>query len=185
VAESNQTRLRAAFAEDYDGLYRRLTKRLGSSELASEALHETFLRVDRASSVAQVQRPRDYLFRIAINIATDRRREERRLLNADEIDSLLHVADESPDPAQILEAREEVRALEKALAELPDRQRAIFFAAVIRSMPDHAIAERLGLTVRTVERDLQRALQHCARRLGRSLLRRGGGPRGGPQVRES
>ena len=64
-------------AADYGGLFKRLTRRLGSAELACEALHETFLRVERVTDVAEVRSPRDSLFRIALNVATDRRRTER------------------------------------------------------------------------------------------------------------
>jgi RNA polymerase sigma-70 factor (ECF subfamily) len=177
VADSNQTTLRAALAQDYDGLYRKLRRRLGSAELASEALHETFLRVDQVSNAVPVQRPRDFLFRIAVNIAIDRRRAERRLLTSGEVDALVQVADDAPDPARIVEAREELRRLEAALAELPSRRRAIFHAALVKKIPDREIARQLGVNVRTVEMDLKRALQHCAARLGRKLFRRGGGPR--------
>jgi RNA polymerase sigma-70 factor (ECF subfamily) len=177
VAETNRTTLRAALAEDYEGLYRRLRKRLGSADLASEALHETFLRVDQVTGTVPVHRPKDYLFRIAVNIATDRRRAERRLLTLGEIDALFQVVDETPDAVRVVAAREELRALEKALAELPRRRREIFRAALIKKTPDNVIAEQFGVTVRTVEIDLKRALKHCAARLGRQLLRRGGGPR--------
>jgi RNA polymerase sigma-70 factor, ECF subfamily len=177
LAVTNRATLRATLAQDYNGLFKRLKKRLGSADLASEALHETFLRVDQVSSAVELQRPNDYLFRIAINIATDRRRADNRLLSGGEIDGLLQVVDEAPDPARIVEAREDVKALQKALAELPRRRREIFTSALVGRTPNHKLAELYGVDVRTVEKDLKRALQHCADRLGRKLLRRGGGPR--------
>ncbi len=164
-------------AADYGGLFKRLTRRLGSAELACEALHETFLRVDRVTDAAPVRSPKDFLFRIALNVATDRRRIERRYLSADAIDALMEIPDEAPDAAAILEGRQEIEALERALAELPGRCRQVFMKAVVQKLPDQEIAALLGVSVRTVEIDLKQALKHCAARLDRTLIRRAGGPR--------
>jgi RNA polymerase sigma-70 factor (ECF subfamily) len=164
-------------AADYSGLFKRLTRRLGSAELACEALHETFLRVERVTEAAPVRSPKDFLFRIALNVATDRRRVEKRYISADAIDALLEIPDETPDAATIFEGRQEIEALDRALAELPNRCRKVFMAAVVQKLPDQEIATLLGVSLRTVEIDLKQALKHCATRLDRTLIRRAGGPR--------
>jgi RNA polymerase sigma-70 factor (ECF subfamily) len=174
---SNRTTLRSVLAADYGGLFKRLTRRLGSAELAGEALQETFLRVERVSDATLVHSPNDFLFRIALNVATDRRRVERRHLSLDAVDALLNIPDDTPDASTIVEGRQEIEALDRALAELPSRSRQVFMAAVVKKMPDHEIATLLGVSVRTVEIDLKNALKHCAERLGRTLIRRAGGPR--------
>ena len=161
VTNSNRTTLRAVLTADYQGLFRRLTRRLGSAELACEALHETFLRLDRVSDESAVRSPKDFLFRIALNLATDRRRIERRYLSAEAIDGLLAIPDSAPDPAAIAEARSEIEALDRALAELSYRCREVFSCAIVKRMPDHEIAARLGVSVRTEEVDLKHALTVC------------------------
>lgn len=176
---SNRSTLRAALTADYHGLFKRLTRKLGSAEMACEALHETFLRVERVTDADPVRSPKDFLYRIALNVATDRRRAER-FLSAEAIDEFLQIADEAPDAATILEGRQEMEALQRALAELPPRSRAIFKAAVVEKLPDQEIATMLGVSVRTVEIDLKHALKHCAGRLDRTLIRRAGGPRPRP-----
>ena len=52
-------------------LVRQLTRRLGSSEFAYEALHETFLRLDRVTDAVLLRSPANDIFRTAINIAKD------------------------------------------------------------------------------------------------------------------
>ncbi len=173
----NRTTLRDVLAADYSGLFRRLTRKLGSSELAGDALQETFLRVERMSSAPAISRPKDYLFRIALNVATDRRRADQRHLSLDAIDTLLDIPDDAPDAAAIMEGRQDIEALDRALAELPVRARHVFTAAVVNKLPDHEIAAELGVSIRTVEIDLRNALKHCAQRLDRTLIRRTGGPR--------
>ena len=173
----DRTTLRDVLAADYSGLFKRLTRKLGSSELAGDALQETFLRVERMSNTPAISSPKDYLFRIAINVATDRRRVEQRHLSLDAIDALLDIPDDAPDAAAVVEGRQDIEALDRALAELPARARQVFIAAVVKKQPDHEIAAQLGFSIRTVEIDLRNALKHCAQRLDRTLIRRTGGPR--------
>jgi len=176
VSDPDQRSLRAVLSSDYEGLARRLTRCLGSSDLAREALHETFLRVDRVADVSSVRSPVDYLFRAAINVAKDRRRSDslRDRLSAGEIAAICDIPDDQPDPSAALEARLEIEELEKALRELPKRRRAVFLAANIEQIPHRQIAKRFGINARTVEFDLRYAMEHLSRRLGRKLIRRYG-----------
>ncbi|HEY0330257.1 MAG TPA: RNA polymerase sigma factor [Rhodopseudomonas sp.] len=176
MSDSDRRSLRAALSADYEGLARRLTRCLGSSDLAREALHETFLRVDRVTGATPVHSPIDYLFRAAINVAKDRRRSDslRDRLSAGEIAAICDIPDDRPDPSAALEARLEIEELDKALRELPKRRRAVFLAANIEQMPHSEIAKRFGVNVRTIEFDLRHAMEHLSRRLGRKPNRRYG-----------
>lgn len=174
VTDTNRTILRGALLADYDDLSKQLTRRLGSADFAHEALHEAFLRFERVTDIAPVRSPKAYLFRTVINVARDRRRAGRYRVSASEVDALLDVVDEAPDPARVVEARSEIEALKQALMELSDRQRQIFLAAVVEEIPHREIAQRLGINVRTVQLDLTHALKYCAVRLKRKLIRRFG-----------
>jgi RNA polymerase sigma-70 factor (ECF subfamily) len=166
--------LRDALLAEYEGLSKQLALQLGSADFAREALHEAYLRLDRVSDAVAVRSPKAYLFRTAINVARDRRRAGSYRISAAEVDALLDVVDEAPDPARVVEARSEVEALKQALTELTPRQRHIFLAAVVEELPHREIAKRLGIHVRTVQLDLTQALKYCAGRLKRKLTRRFG-----------
>jgi RNA polymerase sigma-70 factor (ECF subfamily) len=73
-------------------------------------------------------------------------------------------------------------ALVRALDELPPRCRAIFIAARLDEVPHKALAERYGISMRTVERELKRAMEHCGERLGRISPRRVGSPPSEPSI---
>ena len=163
----NITTLRSLLLAEYVDFDRRLTRRLGSPDLASEALNETYLRLEGLREIGPVHSPKAYLFRIALNIASDRRRAEKRRLTADEVDSLLEIPDEAPDAARVIEDRSEVNLLKRAIAELPERRRRVLTLSRIEGMPNREIAALLGVTVRTVETDLKQAVEHCAERLKR------------------
>ncbi|KQT03018.1 MULTISPECIES: RNA polymerase sigma factor [unclassified Bradyrhizobium] len=159
--------LRTLLLAEYVDFDRRLTRRLGSPDLASEALNETYLRLEGMRELGQVRSPKAYLFRIALNIAADRRRAEKRRLTSVEVDALLDIPDDQPDAARVIEDRSEVNRLKHAIAELPERRRRVLMLSRIDGMPNREIAALLGVTVRTVETDLKQAVEHCADRLQR------------------
>ncbi|WP_020175948.1 RNA polymerase sigma factor [Methyloferula stellata] len=177
MSESQQARLTDLFAANYNELFRRLARRLGSREFAQEVLQETYLRIDRISDVAVVQSPRDYFFKAAVNVAKNQRKYENCRPRAGAVDEFFDIPDEAPDALRVLEARSEVEALKAALQELPERRRFVLEAMAIEGCSAPVVAKRLKISSRTVEVELAAALEFCATRLNRELPRRLGGPR--------
>ena len=177
MGDTNRERLRARLVENYGVLIKQLTRRLGSIDFAYEALHETFLRLDRVSDATAVKSPTDYIIRTAVNVAKDRWKSQNSRAGAGEIDVLLDVSDETPDPARIVEARLEIEAFKRALAELPVRPREVLRSISIEGRSADEVAKQLEVSVRTVESDLRKALKHCADELDRKFIARLGGPR--------
>lgn len=159
--------LRKLLIKEYDSIARRLVRRVGSIEAARDVLQETFLRLERASDIRPMRDPRSYLFRMALNVATDIERSENRKLTRAEVDDLLAVPDDRPDPARHAEDRSELMLLQRALAELPLRRREIFTEARVLGTPNPELAARYGVTVRTIELEIKNALDHCAKWLQR------------------
>jgi RNA polymerase sigma factor (sigma-70 family) len=161
ASETSWVALRQLLVDRYDDLRSRLTRRLGSVDLASEALHEVYLRLDRTDSPGTVASPAAYLFRAAFNIANDTWRTERRHARQTMADGLDEVPDRTPGPDGIAEARLELAALVEALRRLPPRQRAILIAARYEQIPRAEIAKRYKISRRLVQAELQRALEAC------------------------
>lgn len=164
MTDSPLTLLRRLFVDGYDDLKARLTQRLGSADLAGDAMQDTWLRLVHADPAGTIQSPDNYLFRIALNAAGDRRQREKRYGSKVEIESVLEIPDEKPTPEQTLLARSDFAALQAIMAELPERRRAIFLAARLENMPRQEIADRLGLSLRTVLREIVLAHKHCLAR---------------------
>jgi RNA polymerase sigma factor (sigma-70 family) len=164
MTETSLPALRQLLLTRYDELKARLTQRLGSSELAADAVQDTWLRLHHAESIGSVISPVNYLFRIALNIARDRLVSERRYLTAVQIEQLLDVADESADPASVAETRSDLQLVERLITELPSRQREILVAARLDGLPRREIAERLGISLSLVEKELKLAHEYCAAR---------------------
>ena len=80
-------------------------------------------------------------------------------------------------PERVVEARSEIEAFKRALAELPPRPREVLRSISIEGQSPQEFAARLKVSIRTVESDLRLALGHCADSLEYKLRRRLGGPR--------
>jgi len=177
IGQSPMVRL---FLTSYDDFKARLRRRLGSEDLANDVLHETYLRVDRMEAPLNLTQPNAYLYRMALNIAADRRQADARLLTGEEIEEMLQVSDESQDPERVVGGQKEIQLLLSALYELPPRRRRIFIAARLEEAPHLEISQRFGISTRMVEKELKAALGHCAARLERKVIQRFGPGAGKP-----
>jgi|TARA_R100000935_G_scaffold47280_3_gene71185 RNA polymerase sigma factor (sigma-70 family) len=158
----------------YDDFRQRLRSRLGSRQLAEDALQETWLRVDAMRDGTAVRHPAAYLFRVALNVAEEQRRKQARVMTLDEVEDLYLMADERADPAREALGEQEIAMLRRALSELPRRRRAIVTAARLNDVPHKEIAARHGVSLRTVEKELKAGLEHCCKRLDREYIQRFG-----------
>lgn len=165
MAENGLTVLRQLLVSRYDDLRRRLTRRVGSPDVAAEALHETWIRLGQLKDIAPVRQPESYLYRIALNVAVDRHRADIRWSDKAVLEELLRADDDQLDPEHIVIMQSEMAALERVLRELPERRRAIFAAALIEELPYREIASRFGISLRSVEREMSAAFDHCGRRI--------------------
>jgi RNA polymerase sigma factor (sigma-70 family) len=150
---------------NYNDLKQKLARRLGNPELAGDALQDTWLRLEGKLSRGQVKNPGAYLFRMACNVAIDHLRSESRRLSSDEIDAILDLADPAPGPAPTVQAQMELDALTRIMRELPERQCTILLLVRLERLPQREVAIRLGISLRLVELELQRAQEYCAARL--------------------
>lgn len=177
--------LRQMLVGEYDDLRRQLTRRLGSEDVASEVLQETYLHLQRPSRIAVIDSPKRYLLAIATNIARMRFRRERRQTSLPDLDEVLGFADEAPDPLRSLEARQEFVALKAAFDELTPRRRNILFASRLEGRKLRDIADELGVTQRFVEMELKEALILCGTRMRREVVQRFGPRVGETSVSET
>lgn len=174
MTETTWETLRERFVAKYDGLRARLRRRLGSDDLARESLQETWLQLAGSGATQRILRPDSYLYGIALNMAAGLKRKELRHASRLEIEAALDFADEAAGPGEIVEARLDLKALQHAIADLPPRRRAILLAARLQDIPIQVIADSLGVTRRTIEMELKRAIEHCADRLDRPVIKRFG-----------
>lgn len=149
--------LRAIFLEQRAMLSRLLTARLGNRDDAEDALQDMWLRIDQLAD-QPIAQPAAFLYRVANNLATDRliaaaRRGAREAAWLEDQPT----ADDVPDAERTLVVRDELRVIEAAIADMPERMATALRLYRVENRPQRAIAEQLGISVSGVEKLLQRA----------------------------
>jgi RNA polymerase sigma-70 factor (ECF subfamily) len=140
---------------------------LQCAEDAEDVVQETCVRLLRVQDLWRGERQvRAFLFKIATNLALDelrRRRAARRGMHVS-IDSL-EVASDCLQPDEIVDRHIARGAIAGALRSLSPRHREVFNLHFESDMSYRAIATRLDISSKTVERDIAGARDLCVDRL--------------------
>lgn len=134
----------------------------GAGDEAEDLFQELWQRV-AAGSGQPIADPVSYVFRAAENLMRDLRRStvsrERRQFQWHETRIS---ADEQPLGERVLIARERLRDVEQALAALGPRVELVFRRYRIDGAGQSVIASELGISLSSVEKDLQKAYRALA-----------------------
>src|SRR5688500_2664432 len=121
----------------------------GDVHLAEDAAQETFIQAWlHLSSYRPQTSLRNWLYRIAVNAATDRLRKEKRILPIALED--LPLSDPLPGPEAIFSQEERATLVKKAIVSLPDACRAVLVLREYEEMSYHEISEALDIPLGTV-----------------------------------
>jgi len=164
---SNAVVLRDFLTANYSRLHQRLQRFLGDPDLASDSLHDAWLRLGEMDAGVAVQSPGAYIYRVACNLATDRLRRNRAWqYTNDAYVELDEFVDPAPGPDSIAEVRFKLAALDRAMHELPGRLRAVLMSLRIYGMTRTEVAVRYSLSPRRVDTALREAVAYCVERTG-------------------
>lgn len=128
---------------------------------ADDIVQDTWLRAIRIS-FADIEHPRAYLSRIALNLFRDRKRQDAVRTQHRH---LVLVSDRSQSEPGAMTEQEAQRDLERLILDLPDILRDVFLLSRFGRMTNRDIASYLGISVKTVEWRISKAMHLCASRL--------------------
>lgn len=155
----------------------RLTK---DRDLAADTLQESYARALTMPS-RPIANPQAFMRKVVLNVLRDHWRAERsrRTLFVDATppafiqDHAHHESTETGEspappcwqPEQRAHARQRLALLQQAIDSLPERQREAFMLYRFEHLSHEDIAQRMGISVRMVERHVQLAMLHCKRQM--------------------
>lgn len=153
--------VREIYAIEAPRLQRYFQKRLCSRDDAGDLVQESFVRLVGRMAKTSLPRPAAYLQRIARNLLLDQHKRLETRLSAFHmpIGEDFEVA-VPPDQAARIEAEDVMRIYKRALEELPQRTREIFLAHRVEELTYREIAERMEISIPTVQYHVARALAH-------------------------
>jgi RNA polymerase sigma-19 factor, ECF subfamily len=155
MPESRSEIFTKLFTESRQALHRYIRRFVGSSETAKEIVQEAFLRTYRQRE--SVTTLRAFLFSTARNLAANEYRHRQimeRSALGDFGDSL--VKSESLEAEFLRDERN--RLIQEAIDRLPPQCRAAFTLRVFHQCSYKEVADRLGVSPRTVEKHIARGL---------------------------
>ncbi|NUU02265.1 sigma-70 family RNA polymerase sigma factor [Herbaspirillum robiniae] len=164
ITDPQHRHLATLYSDHHGWLKAWLRGKLGCAADAADLAQDTFLRLlNRDESQAHgLRQPRAYLTRIAQGLVIDhwRRRDVERAY----LDALAAMPEaELPSPETRLLIIDTLVRIDAALDALKPRTRQAFLLAQLEGLSGPAIAARLGVSLATVERDLNAAWQQCYR----------------------
>jgi RNA polymerase sigma-70 factor (ECF subfamily) len=150
---------------DHVFLYHQQTRRYAVSlvrqpEEAEELVQEAYARLFALDDWASIANPHAFTIRIIRNLAIERfRRAEVVRLDQSALLYTLEIADQNPTPDVVAMDRSELNYVVKAMQEMPPRMREALHLRRIEGLPPAEVAERMNISVSTVETHLIKALR--------------------------
>ena len=155
AASGDKLAMSALITRHSPAIYALAFRMLGRASDAEDVVQETFLRAWKALPRWQAKAKfSTWLHRVALNLCYDQLRRPREPLFAEPPEQ---VDTETVPPEAHLQSTQTRTAVETALSNLPERQRAALTLTALQGHSNAAAAEMMSLSVRALESLLARA----------------------------
>ena len=170
--ESGTSDLHRAYLSKREDLIRYFAVRLRSREAAEDLIQDLYIRVCALEPGVPIDNPSAYLFRLAHNLMLDRLRSAQRSGARDEAWRRAQGLEiggqevmDAASPEQAATASERLRRTLEAIRSLPPRTRRAFELHRLEGLSQEETAQALGVSRKTVEKQVSAALKHLLARL--------------------
>ncbi len=161
----NQQRLSALFIGQRTALVRMLSRVVGCASLAEDLAQEAYLKVAKALNTRPIEHLHPFLYQTAQYLAFDHLRSQRSKRRfecqlSDE-NPVSEIPTSAPGPEIHAQGQQQLQRFQQVLATLPRRQQQILVLHKLHDLSQSEIAQRLQVSLSTVEKDLRNALNAC------------------------
>ncbi|MFW3896716.1 sigma-70 family RNA polymerase sigma factor [Pseudomonas bharatica] len=155
--------IRTLYVEHHSWLQGWLLRRMGCRSDAADLAHDTFLRLFAPSAVpreSDLRQPRAYLATVARRLMLNLYR--RRSIEQAWLQTLAQLPEQwAPSAEERYLIHEALQLIDSLLNGLPPLVRRAFLLSQLEGHTYPEIATALGVTVRSVQRYLTQAMEHC------------------------
>ena len=140
-----------------DALFNFASIRVNDKEAAKDIVHDSFSVLwEKRSEIASDGNIKSYLFTTVYRKSLNHLRFNKKFTNTDTLE--FH-SDENTAPDSSVENAELKKKIMKAISLLPEKTREVFVLSRFKNLKYAEIAEKLGISVKTVEAQMSRALR--------------------------
>lgn len=166
-ADPPKPSLLSTLVRHYDELVEHVRRRFGERGFAREVVHDVCVQLLEKHEKEGVRTPLALLRKITHDNAVSRYRGERRRQHwIIGVEELPEVDAQLPSQERQLDASQTLDRLVRAIEGLPPRCQAVFVMHKIHELPQAEVAERLGISLKTVEKHLRLGMAACREYLG-------------------
>lgn len=158
----DKARFKKIFDTHFDAVRSYVYYRCGDEELSTDIAQETFMKVWEKPDIYDLDNIKALLYKMAGDALVSIYRKKQSA--GKYIESLsLEFNNHSPEDEYRL--NELTETYEKALGDLPEEQRVTFLMSRVEELKYNEIAERLNVSVKAVEKRMQKALKYLRKTL--------------------
>lgn len=172
------TQLKNNEVEAFDSLFLKYSEKLYSfsfsllknHEDSKEILQEAFVRIwEKRMEIDSSKSFKSFLFTVSYNLIIDQLR--RRIKDNEYRDFLVSYFETEKFELQTTIDYDTIKSkIQGAVEELPEKRKEIYFLSRELGLSHKEIAEKLGISVKTVENQINLALKHLKLRLGKEII---------------
>ena len=161
--QTSEQAFRQCYEADFPKVHAFFRSRTTDGEMAKDLSHDLFLKLyQNWEKYTTANSPDAYLFTLARNLLVDH---YRKSLKAERFTDPVTIDLPESLPDMTTPNKEEMAAIHKAITQLPEQRQAIFRMKKIQGMSSEEVAEQLGLSKRTVENQVYRAVSSLRKQL--------------------
>lgn len=146
---------RSIFDQYYESIRSFAYYKTGDVDLADDIVQEVFLKIWTNRKDVKDDTVKSLLYTIASNIIKNHYKHQKVVFNFQKNDQPNEISDETDSNIRQEELN---RKLQDALAEIPEKSREVFLMNRIEGLTYADIADRLGLSVKAIEKRMSEAL---------------------------
>lgn len=158
------------FRKEFQGLVYFAQKYVKDIDMAREIVQDSFLNLWEKREIIDTTRPvKSYLTTIIFNKSQNYLRDKRKFNNDMFEIEKLDIVDENANADQLIET-ELAEKITAVIEMLPNKCKEIFLLNRFENLRYQEIATRLNLSIKTVEAQMSKALQHMRQHLAEHII---------------
>ena len=159
----NKDEFKDVFDLYFDAIRSYVFYRCGDMEMASDVSQDVFMRVWEKRTVLSGHHLKPLIYKMATDVFISYYRKEQCRMNFEQ--SLMYKQDSECSTEEEMSFSELSAVYAKALEQMPEKQRTVFLMSREDEMKYSEIADRLNISVKTVEKHISAALRFLRTKL--------------------
>ncbi|MBC7883862.1 MAG: sigma-70 family RNA polymerase sigma factor [Saprospiraceae bacterium] len=155
----NETEFKLFYLEKFPGLRTYIFAKCNDFDFAEDIAQEAFVRLWNNISKVEKEKARSFVFTVGNNLFLDHVRHQKVKNN---YNSNFVLQQDNMDPQFLIELDEFRKKLEDTIQRMPESSRVVFLMNRMEKMTYQEIAQNLQLSVKAIEKRMQKALEIMA-----------------------